>query len=74
MNKNLAENIKKYRKSLGWSQAKLGDFLAVSQQAVGKWENSIAEPDTITINKMAELFQITTDALITYHWDNYCRI
>ncbi len=64
MNKNLAENIKKYRKSLGWSQAKLGDFLAVSQQAVGKWENSIAEPDTITINKMAELFQITTDALM----------
>lgn len=49
---------------LNISQANLGELLNVSQQAVAKWEKSIAEPDTNTLKKLADLFGVTVDYLI----------
>lgn len=60
----LSERIKLERTKKGWSQATLGEKLNVTQQAVGKWEKGIAEPDTSTIKVMAKLFDVSTDYLI----------
>lgn len=56
--------IKLLRIKKGLSQAQLGKLLSVTQQAVGKWEKDLAEPDTQTIQKMCELFNVTTDYLL----------
>lgn len=64
MNKDLANNIKIYREKHNLSQNKLGQILSVTQQAVGKWEKAIAEPDCATLIKLSDLFNISIDILI----------
>ncbi|HRF36558.1 MAG TPA: helix-turn-helix transcriptional regulator [Clostridia bacterium] len=64
MNEILAKNIKFYRTKLNMSQNKLGQLLSVTQQAVGKWEKAIAEPDSIALIKLSNLFNISIDTLI----------
>lgn len=63
---NLGDIIKLHRQRKNISQAKLGEYLNVSQQAVAKWEKSIAEPDITALKKMAKLFDITIDELLDY--------
>lgn len=61
---NLSENIRFYRTHAGISQAKLGELLNVTQQAVAKWEKGISEPDSAALNFMANLFKISADDLL----------
>lgn len=59
----LQDKIRQCREQLSYSQAKLGEYLNVTQQAVGKWEKGIAEPDSQTLTKMAKLFNVSVDYL-----------
>ena len=68
MNTNtLAENLAYYRKKNNFTQAQLGDLLHVSAQAISKWENGQAEPGLDMILKLAEIYGITTDQLLSAH-------
>ncbi|MGL5259560.1 MAG: helix-turn-helix domain-containing protein [Lachnospiraceae bacterium] len=60
----LADKITNERKKNGWSQEELAEQLAVSRQAVSKWESAQSIPDLQRIIKMAELFCVTTDYLL----------
>ncbi|MDO4187452.1 MAG: helix-turn-helix transcriptional regulator [Lachnospiraceae bacterium] len=60
----LADKIINERKKNGWSQEELAERLAVSRQAVSKWESAQATPDLQKIIIMAELFSVTTDYLL----------
>ena len=62
----LNETIKTERIKNGLSQAKLGEMLNVTQQAVGKWEKAQAEPDSTTLKHMAKLFSVSIDYLMGY--------
>ena len=42
----------------------LGKILNVSQQAIGKWEKNIAEPDTNALSKLSEVFNVSVDYLL----------
>ena len=63
----LSETIKTERLKKGLSQAKLGEILNVSQQAVAKWEKAIAEPDSTALKTMANLFEISLDYLLGHN-------
>ena len=63
----VGENIKKLRAQQGLSQAKLGELLNVSQQAVAKWEKAVAEPDLTTLVELANLFKVSVDYLIGHN-------
>ena len=60
----LGEKIKKERGKLKISQLKLGELLSVTQQAVGKWEKDLAEPDASNLKKLSELFNVSIDYLL----------
>lgn len=62
----LGERIKLERMNNNLSQAALGDILQLTQQAVGRWEKDLSEPDTETLKKLARLFHTTTDDLLGY--------
>ncbi len=62
---NLGENIYRHRTARNLSQGDLADALDVSRQSVSKWENNSAVPELDKLMKMAELFGITLDALVT---------
>jgi len=66
----LKDNIKKERKRIGFSQEKLGECLNISQQAIAKWENGFAEPDTENLKKMAVLFGVSIDYLLDHKDSN----
>ena len=59
-----AEKLKKLRKSKeGLSQAKLADALGVTQQAVGRWEKDLNNPDHDILVKIADFFKVSLDYL-----------
>ncbi len=66
---NFPEKLQKLRKERGWSQEELASRIAVSRQAVSKWELGTAVPDTDNIVQLSELFGVTTDYLIKDNLD-----
>ena len=62
---NLGENIYRLRTQRNMSQGDFADALEVSRQSVSKWENNSAVPELEKLVKMAELFGITLDELVT---------
>ena len=60
------KNLKKLRTERGLSQQKLAEKFNLSQQAIYKYENSLAEPDIQTMKNLALFFHTTIDYLIGY--------
>ncbi len=61
----LAENMKKYRKKLDWSQQKLAEKAGLSYNAITKIEQGSAQQPTIqTVWKIADAFKISIDKLV----------
>lgn len=60
----LGERIYKYRTARGLSQLELSELLEVSRQSVSKWETDVAVPELSKLVKMAEVFEISLDALV----------
>lgn len=60
----LGERIYKYRTARGLSQLELSELLEVSRQSVSKWETDVAVPELSKLVKMAEIFEISLDALV----------
>lgn len=61
----LGSRIAEMRKSKGYTQEEFSDMLGVSPQAVSKWENDLSCPDIMLLPKIAQIFDITTDELLT---------
>ena len=62
---NLGENIYKFRTERNMSQGDLADALEVSRQSVSKWENNSAVPELEKLMKMAGIFGISLDELVS---------
>ena len=62
---NLRENIYRLRTQKNMSQGDLADALEVSRQSVSKWENNSAVPELDKLVKMAHIFGITLDEMVT---------
>ena len=62
--KNLAYNIKAYRKLRGLTQGELAERLFVTAQNVSKWETGKSVPDVEHLCHLAEVFGVTPDRLL----------
>lgn len=60
-----AENIIFFRKKLNLSQKELSEKLQVSNKNISKWENAETIPDVFTIKKLANIFNVSIDTLVT---------
>ncbi|HEL2383623.1 TPA: helix-turn-helix transcriptional regulator [Streptococcus suis] len=60
----LAQQIKKLRTGQNLSQDDLADKLYISRQAVSKWENGEATPDSDKLVQLAEIFGVSLDYLV----------
>ncbi|MBO5059968.1 MAG: L-serine ammonia-lyase, iron-sulfur-dependent, subunit alpha [Clostridia bacterium] len=73
----ISEIIHKNRINMKLSQKELGERVGVSNRAVSKWENGLSYPGTETCLKLAELFKISFDALLSgetvseRNWQNH---
>ena len=60
----LAERIKDLREQNKLSLATLSQNLGVSDAAICKWENNLAEPKASYIRTIADFFEVSTDYLL----------
>lgn len=65
----IGTKIQALRKNKGITQEQLAEVLAVSAQAVSKWENSVSMPDIHLLPVIARYFGITMDELFNYRLD-----
>jgi uncharacterized protein YjbI with pentapeptide repeats len=65
--KSIGNKIATARKKMNLSQAELAQQVAISPQAVGKWERGESLPDISTLNRLAEI--LTVD--LNYFSDNF---
>lgn len=56
-------NVKKIRKSKGWSQSELANKLGVSRTTVTMWESGGKAPRSGTVVRLADVLNCTIDEL-----------
>lgn len=60
----MVKNLKALREERQLSQQKLGEQIGVTQQAIYKYENDLAEPDIRTLISLSRYFETSVDYLI----------
>ena len=60
----IADKIKAYRRQHALTQAEFGQLLGVSAQAISKWENGSAIPESDKLIALATYFSVSLDELI----------
>lgn len=63
MDKSIGSNIKTMRKQKGFTQEELASQLGVTSQAVSRWEAGNGMPDVSMIVPLAQILEVTTDAI-----------
>ena len=65
MNQNqTGKFIKELRKSKCLSQNQLADMIPISRQAISKWERNETIPDSSTLLRLSEIFDVTINELL----------
>ena len=64
---SLGENLRLLREERGISQEALGQDLSLSDGAISRYENNVAEPDINTLFGMAEIFGVDFNYLLDLH-------
>ena len=62
---NIAKNITELRKAAELTQAQLAEKLNYSDKSVSKWERGDGVPDVVVLQKIAELFGVTLNDLVS---------
>ena len=62
-----ASNLIRLRNQRGMKQAELGALLNYSDKSVSKWERGEAIPDAWVLTRLAEIFDVTVDYLLSSH-------
>lgn len=60
----IGQRIKNFRKNAGLSQAELAGKIGVTSQTVSKWECDVGLPDIIQIVPLADVLDVSTDAIL----------
>ncbi|MBO7700048.1 MAG: helix-turn-helix transcriptional regulator [Eubacteriaceae bacterium] len=61
----LADNLRKLRQENGYSLEALAQIVDVSRQSVAKWEMGESVPDLGNCLKLASLYKVTLDELVS---------
>jgi len=60
----ISKMLKEIRENAGLSQEQFAEMLAISRQAVSKWERGIAMPDIENIMYISDIFNVSLDTII----------
>lgn len=58
------DNLKRERKKAGLTQEELATELHVVRQTISKWEKGLSVPDSISLEKMSEIFEVSIANLL----------
>ncbi len=57
------QTICQLRQARGWTQAELAARLGLHHSAVSKWERSVTLPAPATLQRLADLFGVSVEAI-----------
>ena len=60
----LGEKLKELREKKGYKQADVADLVPVSPSGYRGWESGTTIPDTRTLAKLCEIFEVSADYLL----------
>jgi len=60
----LGERLKGAREKKGWSQLFVAEKLGITNTVLSNYERDYRDPDTETLKKLAELYEVSTDFLL----------
>lgn len=60
----VGKNIKRFREGKGLTQDDMAARLSVTRQAVSNWETEKAQPDIDTLQKIAQILEVSVEELI----------
>lgn len=63
----LSENLIRYRKNQGLTQAEAAEYFGVTKASVSKWETGQTMPDVALLPLIASFYNVTLDELIGYN-------
>lgn len=63
--------LKSLRTRKGMTQSELGEKLNISKVSISKYENGNQFPDTDTLQKIADVFSVSTDYLLGRESEKY---
>ncbi len=64
MKNTIGQNIAYFRKKAGMTQEELSEKMAVTAQAVSKWENDLSYPDLSCVAALAKILGTTADGIL----------
>ena len=70
----LGDRIREIRQSRGMSQVELGKRIGVSKQSVSNWENENIQPSIDMLIRIAKVFSVTTDYLLSLDTRNFIEV
>ena len=65
MKKTFGNQIASLRREKGMTQSELAEKMGVTDKAVSKWERDLSCPDVSSIPRLAEIFGISVDELMS---------
>lgn len=65
----VAKNLVELRKIFGFTQLEIAEKLNYSDKAISKWERGESLPDVETLKKIADIYGVTVDFLLTENTD-----
>ncbi len=65
--KSLGSRLKEMREQNSFTQVEVSRMLDISNGTLSGYERNYREPDTKTLIKLAKLYNVTTDYLLTGH-------
>lgn len=61
----LGDRLRQLRESKGWSQRYVASKIGMKQSSTyANWEYGLRDPDTDTLSRLADLYEVTTDDLL----------
>lgn len=70
----LSERIRSLRLANSLSQVELADKLGVTKQSVSNWENDNIQPSIDMLIKIAKVFSVSTDYLLSLDERKYIEV
>src|SRR5690606_7862224 len=64
MSMSLGSRLKNEREKRKWSQVDVAKKIGITNAVLSNYERDIRDPDTETLKKLAELYDVTTDYLL----------
>ena len=59
-----SQKLKFLRKKKNLTQSDMANMLGITRQGYGKYESSDSQPDLVTLEKLANFFDVSTDYLL----------